>query len=95
MAITNRCASFVLLLLLSISINFLVSEARPLDILKVQGSGFGSGGAFNWLNLGAVKNGLNLGIGHKFITNSQMFLGNKNSGPSPGEGHKVTTGNHQ
>ncbi|OIT07013.1 hypothetical protein A4A49_26459 [Nicotiana attenuata] len=92
MAITNRC---ILLLLLSISISFLASEARPVDVLKVQGSGFvGSGGAFNWLNLGAVKNGLNLGIGHKF-TNSQMYLGINNSGPSPGEGHKVTTANHQ
>lgn len=80
----------MLLLILSISINFLASEARPLDILKVQGSA----GAFDWLNMGtAIKNGLNLGSGHKF--NSQIYLGIKNSGPSPGEGHHVTTGNHQ
>ncbi|KAG5623874.1 hypothetical protein H5410_009092 [Solanum commersonii] len=87
--ITTKCKSFMLLLLLCISINFLTSEARPLDILKVQGSDR----AFNWLNMAAIKNGLNLGSSHKF--NSQIYLGIKNSGPSPGEGHKVTTGNHQ
>lgn len=80
----------MLLLILAISINFLASEARPLDILKVKDSS----GAFDWLNMGAIKNGLNnLGSGHNF--NSQIYLGIKNSGPSPGEGHKFTTGNHQ
>ncbi|CAN4079725.1 unnamed protein product [Withania somnifera] len=87
--ITTTCKSFILLLLLCISIIFLASEARPLDMLKAQGSG----GAFDWLNTGAIKNGVNLGSVHKF--NSQLFLGIKNSGPSPGEGHKITTGNHQ
>lgn len=75
--------SFMLLLIiLSISFNILASEARPLgDILKVQGSG----GAFDWLSVGSV---------HKF--NTQIYLGIKNSGPSPGEGHGVTTtSNHQ
>ncbi|CAN4082972.1 unnamed protein product [Withania somnifera] len=87
--ITNRYKSFILLLHLCISINFLASEARPLYMLKAQSSG----GAFDWINMGAIKNGLSLGSGHKF--NSQIYLGIKNSGPSPGEGHKVTTGNHQ
>ncbi|KAK4368419.1 hypothetical protein RND71_012211 [Anisodus tanguticus] len=68
--------------------------ARPLNILKIHGSGSGEKGAFDWLTLGSIKDGPSPGVGHKF-TNSQTLGGIKDSGPSPGQGHKVVTGNHQ
>ncbi|KAF3663278.1 putative receptor-like protein kinase-like [Capsicum annuum] len=49
---------------------------------------------FDWLTLGAIKDGPSPGVGHKF-TNIQTLGGIKDSGPTPGEGHKFVTGNHQ
>ncbi|OIT27022.1 hypothetical protein A4A49_64090, partial [Nicotiana attenuata] len=76
-------------LILVTSINILGCEARPLNILKIDGNGVG----FNWLTSGSIKDGPSPAVGHKFI-NSQTLGGIKDSGPSPG-GHKVVTGNHQ
>ncbi|KAH0701792.1 hypothetical protein KY285_016070 [Solanum tuberosum] len=82
---------FVLVLLLVTSTKILTSEARPLNILKIDGTS--NKGTFDWLTLGGIKDGPSPGVGHKF-TNSQIFGGIK-EGPSPGEGHKIVTGNHQ
>ncbi|OIT20795.1 hypothetical protein A4A49_55490 [Nicotiana attenuata] len=87
-----RFVDFILLILLVTSINILGCEARPLNILKIDG--YGNGVGFNWLTLGSIKDGPSPGVGHKF-TNSQTLGGIKDSGPSPGEGHKAVTGNHQ
>ncbi|XP_049396928.1 PAMP-induced secreted peptide 2 [Solanum stenotomum] len=91
-----RFVDFILFLILLVaSINLLVSEARPLNILKIQGLGFDSNekGTFDWLSMGGIKDGPSPGVGHKF-TNSQT-LGGIKAGPSPGVGHKIVTGNHQ
>ncbi|XP_059294936.1 PAMP-induced secreted peptide 2-like [Lycium ferocissimum] len=92
-----RFLDFILLLLLVTSVNFLAFEARPLNILKIHDSGFGSGfgnvATFDWLTLGSIKDGPSPGVGHKFTTS--QTVGGIKAGPSPGEGHKVVTGNHQ
>lgn len=87
-----RFVEFILLIILLVtSINLLVFEARPLNVLKIHGPGDTK--SFDWLTVGGIKDGPSPGVGHKF-TNTQNFGGIK-AGPSPGEGHKVVTGNHQ
>ncbi|XP_059284503.1 PAMP-induced secreted peptide 2-like [Lycium ferocissimum] len=90
-----RFLNFVLLLLLITSINFLTCEARPLNILKINDSGSGNVATFDWLTLGFIKDEPSPDVGHKFTNRVQTLGGIKDSGPSPGAGHKVVTSNHQ
>ncbi|XP_060174536.1 PAMP-induced secreted peptide 2-like [Lycium barbarum] len=86
-----RFLNHILLLLLVTSINFLASEARPLNILKIHDSDLGSGSGnvatFDQLILGSIKDGPSPGVGQKFTNRVQILGGIKDSGPSPGAGH--------
>lgn len=63
------------------------SEARPLSILKSDGSRVWDKGFFDGLSLGAIKqSGPSPGQGNKYI-DSQAFRSIRKDGPSPGEGH--------
>lgn len=88
----TRSFSLILLFLLVTLINLLVSEARPLIILKIHGPN--DTRSFDWLTLNGIKDGPSPGVCHK-STDTQNFGGIKDPGPSPGEGHKLVTKNHQ
>nr|GMD53896.1 precursor of CEP16-like [Ipomoea batatas]GMD56795.1 precursor of CEP16-like [Ipomoea batatas] len=86
-----RSLRFILfvILLASISIVLNTAEARSLGILKLQDSITADVRKNEWtysldqFTIGAVKDGPAPGIGHKFT-----YGDIKDSGPSPGEGHR-------
>ncbi|KAF3971223.1 hypothetical protein CMV_005161 [Castanea mollissima] len=84
MTTTQKYYSFFVIFVLLNSI-FIATEARPLNFMYSRGTAFGgSGGFFDGLSLGAMKeSGPSPGEGHKF-TNSETLGGIKQSVPSPG-----------
>ncbi|KAL4644719.1 hypothetical protein ACB092_02G184800 [Castanea dentata] len=89
MTTTQKYYSFFGIFVLLNSI-FIATEARPLNFMDSRGTAFGgSGGFFDGLSLGAMKeSGPSPGEGHKF-TNSETLGGIKQAVPSPGVGHYV------
>ena len=88
--------SFLLLLpLLLSSMTFpSVIEARPLHMTPIN---YGdSNGRFEGFSIGAIKHSgpSYRGGGHSLIRLGKLKVLMKDSGPSPGEGHKYITGNH-
>ncbi|KAL5753046.1 hypothetical protein ACOSP7_023222 [Xanthoceras sorbifolium] len=81
-----KAFSFLLILTLLLLLGS-VSEARPFNILKLDGSKMRNKSFFDGLSLGAIKqSGPSPGVGNKF-TDSTTLGGIKNSGPSPGQVH--------
>ncbi len=79
--------SFLLVLVLVLVLLGSSSGARPLNILKSDGSRVWDKGFFDGLSLGAIKqSGPSPGQGNKY-TDSQSFGRIHKDGPSPGEGH--------
>ncbi|KAH7566640.1 hypothetical protein JRO89_XS08G0206900 [Xanthoceras sorbifolium] len=77
-----KAFSFLLILTLLLLLGS-VSEARPFNILKLDGSKMRNKSFFDGLSLGAIKqSGPSPGVGNKF-TDSTTLGGIKNSGPSP------------
>uniref|UniRef100_A0A7N2LY97 Uncharacterized protein n=3 Tax=Quercus lobata TaxID=97700 RepID=A0A7N2LY97_QUELO len=89
MTTTQKYYSFFVIFVLLNSI-FIATEARPFNFMESRGTAFGgSGGFFDGLSLGAMKeSGPSPGEGHKF-TNSETLGGIKMSVPSPGVGHRA------
>lgn len=83
---------FILLAALLGNGGFVVTEARPLNVM---GSATIAGDFFEGLSLGAIKQSGPSpgGDGHKFV-NFDTFGGIKDSGPTPGDGHSHVTSSH-
>lgn len=94
MARFQLTSSFLLLLLLLPLLSLLTfTEARPLHMAPVNGV---PGRRFEGFSVGAVKHSgpSSRGGGHSIIRLGKLEVLVKDSGPSPGEGHKYITGNH-